>query len=679
MKKIILLAAVLITVIGLNVWAEKEVLIYQGEYITSTPMSNIDSIGFIHNEIFHNEEDWSETNLLFYKGCHKSNIGRVDYIDSVVFTSDIPPVIQAFYCEFVPAGEVLRVAGKNFFNPSVYFYGENGDLIKASKVETKGSTELFITVPEGATHSKPIVVETAYGKTESKILFRDRRNIFIDFDNLLPTVSGTMEPGGTGGANPKPKWKESLLDLLPAGFELPKGCDGLYDQVNLINFDEGGYISYYTELGGRTPQIPLYGNFGNMSVEDLVLKFEVYTPNQYAINGIYADVTFPPKGNNGMRTSGRELTGMRDESCVPGTWWCPFEGNIDKLDPNDWIWQIGLNAKEYFYTDWSEFSYSGNWMTVSIPLSSFIWNIMDRGIQTDMENNFGINSVSCTAYNKELVVGDWTKAMGDFTFMWEPWAYSGQVGRFLCFLDNFRIVPDDGNGVQYGKLGQRAYTGDIFTGGRPYPQNSSALVEYNSSIVTVSGFDNDGNETPLTADAEVTIFGERLDLVEKIVFSNGVETFPVRQSANQLTLTFPKEAFDGTLEFGLLPDRIVWGLQMSLVVSPKTEGEETVHIPTPVIVFDQDLQSEKALEELTKTLYGGQIWQNYMDKFDWCAHESMAGNLYQTFGQESLFFQLNLSANNDIIKMGYEGLYIDNSRPVRSNDMLHSPSGFPFG
>ena len=390
------------------------------------------------------------------------------------FTIDIPPpVINMFYCEFVPAGKILRVKGNYFFDPKVYFYGEDGALIPADNVDTKDSKEIFVTVPGGVGYSKPIVVQTGSGKAESKILFRDRRNIIIDFDEYKATVSGTMDPqeGAASVDNVKPKWKNDpeLLKLLPKGFELPEGCDGLYDQINFIDdMAEGNYIAYQVEKGGRVPQKPLIGGFGNYEIKDLVLKFEVFVPKEYPINGIYADICFPPKGNNGQYAGGRDLTAKTDETCVPGAWWCPFEADIDKSDPKSWRWKVGSNCKEPFYTDWKELSYTDKWMTVSVPLSSFIWNLRDRGINSIMEDNFAVNAeFPFTATNQRLEK-DWNKAMGDFLFMWEPWATSGQNGVFLCFLDNFRVVPDDGGGVQFGKVGQRAYTGNVFTGGRPY-------------------------------------------------------------------------------------------------------------------------------------------------------------------------------------------------------------------
>ncbi|MDR1730341.1 MAG: glycan-binding surface protein [Prevotellaceae bacterium] len=390
-----------------------------------------------------------------------------------------PPVIKSFYCEFVPEGGILRVKGDWFLNPNVFFYGENDVLIPA-EVKVDGRTELFVKVPAGVVHSKPIIVETASGQKSSfPLLFRDKTNLIIDFDEFRATVSGTMEPGGTGGDNPLPKWKDTpdMLALVPDGFDinndLPEGCDGLYDQVGWKEagaLHDGCYIAYHVENGGRD-QKPLAGIYSSVNVMNLVLKFEVYVPSEFPINGIYADLCFPKKGNNGAGTEGRDISNSEDPAVsIPGGWWCPFEAGLNTGEPSGWLWEIGVKVKTPFSTDWSKLEYEGKWMTVSVPLETFRWNLQAKGINSIMEQKFAVGA----GYPYEAVTyplsTDWTKSMGDFTFMWEPWGASGQVGSLLCFVDNFRVVPEDGSGVRHGKIGQRGNDGnrDLYTGGRPY-------------------------------------------------------------------------------------------------------------------------------------------------------------------------------------------------------------------
>ena len=394
-----------------------------------------------------------------------------------------PPEIRMFYSEFVEYDDILRVRGRFFFNPRVFFFDEDGNEIPAASVETKGSTEMFIKVPGEVTHSRPIVVYTGSGRTESRILFRDRRNIIIDFDEYTALNTGTMVMGGTGYPNYEPKWKEDLMHLLPEEYhgegKLPKGCDGLYDQINVIDRwgAPGSLIAYHIAAVGREFPRPLVGDFASYDVRELVLKFEVYTPKAYSINGIYATIAFPPRGNAWNATGGRDLSKSDNPNIsVPAAWFCPFELDIDRSNPDSWGWTKGIgatNVRTPFFTDWEELSHKGNWMTVSIPLSTFIWNVVDRSIFSVMQENFAVNMpFPYRAINTELTK-DWDKDMGEFMFMWEPeqWSPSDQTGgsgSFLFFVDNFRVVPDDGGGVQFGKVGQRAPTGNPFTGGRPF-------------------------------------------------------------------------------------------------------------------------------------------------------------------------------------------------------------------
>jgi hypothetical protein len=100
-------------------------------------------------------------------------------------------------------------------------------------------------------------------------------------------------------------------------------------------------------------------------------------------------------------------------------------------------------------------------MTVTIPLSTFKWNVFNFGIYIDMAQNFGDYAGSSALADVTRL--DPLKDMGDFSFMWEPYG-SDQDGLFFMFVDNFRIVPDDGGGVIFGKIGQQ----NPEEGGRPF-------------------------------------------------------------------------------------------------------------------------------------------------------------------------------------------------------------------
>lgn len=86
------------------------------------------------------------------------------------------------------------------------------------------------------------------------------------------------------------------------------------------------------------------------------------------------------------------------------------------------------------------------------------------------------------------------------------------------------------------------------------------------------------------------------------------------------------------------------------------------------ISVENYLTSKDNLEAFTNQVYGAFGWNNYEDKFSWCAGELMAGNVYHNFGDEGQFFYLNFNSTNSILANGYDGLY---SIIGRCNMLIH--------
>jgi hypothetical protein len=372
------------------------------------------------------------------------------------------PTIEMFYSEFVPAGDMLRIRGNYFIGPRVFFHDENGNEIEALEVDVKSTRVLHARVPENVAHTTRVTVQNGSGKTQSRIFFRDRRNIIIDFDEFKATQGGTMcqyteldaDGRGTWRKNTDPGVDFDVEALLPEGFVLPKGCDGIYNQINSTRWNPGAHFLYMVELGGRDIQKPLVGDFADVDAANLVLKFEVYVPREYPINGVFFDIVFPPKGfNNFDGVGGKEIT----KTEIPGSWWVPFEANTETdVDSGDVTWLIGSKAKETFFTD--------GWMTVSVPLRTFLWNCHYGNVGSGLRyGEYPLLSDVATwgIYSENMVLEtDWNKAMGDFSFYLNQWALSGgdfqASGSFLSFFDNFRIVPEDGGGAEFSpRLGTR--------------------------------------------------------------------------------------------------------------------------------------------------------------------------------------------------------------------------------
>ena len=150
------------------------------------------------------------------------------------------PSIKMFYSEFVPDGDTLRIAGSAFLSVpgdklEVFFYDKNDEPISAKYEKAHGDNELLVVVPEGVADSKPVTVKNQFGECTSSMLFRDTRNIFLDFDNVVASnMHGALEPFTKEWTSyVKENAKYALYeDILAAmGGEMPKECNGYYAAI----------------------------------------------------------------------------------------------------------------------------------------------------------------------------------------------------------------------------------------------------------------------------------------------------------------------------------------------------------------------------------------------------------------------------------------------------------------
>jgi len=403
------------------------------------------------------------------------------------FAVNIPaPVVTMFYCEFVPAGETLRMKGNYFIKPKVFFYGEDGvELIEGVIDEGKSSTrEIYVTVPEKAGYSMPIVVENGSGRAESRIFFRDQRNMIIDFDDYRG-FGGFLRDWEEDGFpfpmfidnsySPSAYCPDEYLigeEANPDAF--PKGCDRNYNLLNAWkdgDWQKPGRIQFHIKedpddlmpnprrddpVLSKSLMGPFLSEYDSRS---MVLKFEVYVPKKYPINGAWLYVYFPAAGggawdsNSGWGMLSPELTPVDIQ--VPLAFWCPFEADIDKTnggkDDGTWKWNSGADCKTPFHTN-------DTWMTVAVPLSKvlfhgwisnpgdYLWK-GDTGIPRDY-SDAGNPALSANT----ILSKDPAKALGDMIVQFPVWSGIGnQSGKFMLFVDNFRLVPEDGGGAVYGR------------------------------------------------------------------------------------------------------------------------------------------------------------------------------------------------------------------------------------
>lgn len=293
------------------------------------------------------------------------------------------PEITSMKCEFVPDGKEAVIYGKNFNGAEVTFPGELPAVVNKEK---SNETMLVVIVPEGASSGK-INVKTAQGEAKSEFFFRDNRNTIINFDDRLATWGGYAPFDARGEKIMGIEENETTVTSLPA--LLPDPCSGNYGflfgkYASPWSMPNKLYIQYVAneDEGGRGP-ISIAGTFEDYDLEDLVLKFEVYIPQEAAYKGVRTEILFGPFDSPDKH--GRDVS--------PICFWEPYlkEGS--------------------FYTD--------GWETITIPLTQFT-----HGITSDEE-------VSKNPLN--------LKTATNFSFF-QFGAPEDNPLIYLC-LDNFRVVP----------------------------------------------------------------------------------------------------------------------------------------------------------------------------------------------------------------------------------------------
>ncbi|MBR3519041.1 MAG: hypothetical protein IKN77_02835 [Paludibacteraceae bacterium] len=388
------------------------------------------------------------------------------------------PSIKMFYSEFVPDGDTLRIAGNAFLSVpgdelKVFFYNENNERIPAKYEIKHDNCELLVVVPEGVADSKPVTVSNKFGECTSSMLFRDSRNIFLDFDKKyawgyddagMPTVYGSIDSfaydwcGQVKAGSDRPIYDEMLKTI---GGKFPAPCNNYYQAITSTgigwNFSPRDLI-YYIPASIGVENTSLLGDFLSEDLENLVLKFEVYVPSQIPL-AAWFDIVFSgygteDKGSVCKRTYrggycefySRDLTLV--DQFDEATYTCDVKGSGV---PAAW-----LNMASFSVDDTQSdpvivldkpFDTGNRWMTVAVPLKSSVFRYNPKSYSLTTNDNF----ISCGHLDKN-------RDFGNFLIHCDAGGSQGEVAaskqlanRFFVAFDNFRIVPEDGGGVRFTK------------------------------------------------------------------------------------------------------------------------------------------------------------------------------------------------------------------------------------
>lgn len=289
------------------------------------------------------------------------------------------PVLTAMRSEYAPAGTKTPIVGDFFFEPiSVIFKGGNNTNIEVTNedgVEVLDQKLILVTVPEGAV-SGAVTVSTNFGTTESSFHYKDQRNIFLNYDDL--NADGSWRPGLY--LNDEHSLDGNYLRLrgtYSASAPREEGPLG----------DDHYESQFWGEANGREPGslIPI-----PTERQNYVLKFEAKVVEWY---GSYLNICFAPFDNGGNA----EIWG---NDFNPRAIWGPWSA-ADKT-----------------------FDTGGEWITVTIPLTEFKWNM-------GIDANDDVEYTESDVWNPENT--------GSMSF-WMLAAPVADNSPFEVYIDNVRIV-----------------------------------------------------------------------------------------------------------------------------------------------------------------------------------------------------------------------------------------------
>ncbi len=291
--------------------------------------------------------------------------------------------VSGMKCEFVPDGDTAVVFGKNLTGVKVFF--ANGVAVKTL---ASTDTSLSFIVPAGIVPNSKIGFALASDTVYSSFLFRDSRNLLIDFDQHLATW---------GGYEPFDEEKQPITSIVESADSItklpvapPAGCSdeyallfGKYSQPWSMN--QSMWIQYAANPndGGRGNH-SVAGIFEGYPLNQLALKFEVYIPKNAPYKNINTEIFFGPYDAPDKHG--------RDKSSI-------------------YIWNPFKNTGSYC---------TSGWQTVTIPLTDFV-----HGVHSADEKVAPINLAKATNFS--------FVQFGDTTGIGTPLVY-------MC-VDNFRVVP----------------------------------------------------------------------------------------------------------------------------------------------------------------------------------------------------------------------------------------------
>lgn len=371
------------------------------------------------------------------------------------------PEVYMFFNEFVPKGGTLKVRGKNFDADSliVGFVSLKDSVIWVSGKDVKvvSPTEAWIKVPAGVAENHAVFFRNSHKGlvSRSNILFRDTRNVLIDmehntkynyFTGIVPTVDGLYDVSRS--AYPV---RKLIPDNYHSNWKEP------YNQYALIDPSRRCLVSYAPNVTKLyLEDACVFGPFSKRSAKCCV-KFEMFVPKEYALKGGVFSACFTCDYANGTQT-------VR-------SYCAPLNMSAVCWNKKDTAWTV--DSCKTFYTN--------EWMTVTVPLEEFKWNLYrakyDAFAKELTENKPGVPEYLygdlkgkhrdyCYINRADI---EYPEKFGGFCVTYDPADQIAPSHKFLIAIDNVRIVPYDGNGAIYPKLKYGVPSQHFYSAPRKFP------------------------------------------------------------------------------------------------------------------------------------------------------------------------------------------------------------------
>ncbi|MBR1880095.1 MAG: hypothetical protein IJ804_05030 [Prevotella sp.] len=327
------------------------------------------------------------------------------------------PTIVSMSNEWAAPGEEVTIVGDYFFDdpniPLTVSFGENYS-IPRSAIKSFDKHNIIFTMPEGVPHEL-INVTSAYGSTDGNFMYMDKRGMLFDFDT--PCITGEVL-SNHGWHNREIQADETSLSgnymvLGDGAFGLTADAKGIWGDSKLsFEYWPGNWQdpeSYSTHP--RLFDIADFSDFNNLNV-----KFEMRISEDAAWSAAPMQIYF---GGVDKVTNG--AAGAKDiyGNTLPGA--------------NNTFFHIQGDFPRALYMPWRNeddllFDTGDKWMTVTIPMSDFIYDYDGSKLSHSYTSPSDF-----AGFNIFIIKGDYDGKTA---------LPNGADSKPLIKIDNIRVVPN---------------------------------------------------------------------------------------------------------------------------------------------------------------------------------------------------------------------------------------------